>query len=82
MPCRPTTVAFRDLENVGHRVQTLSGFDHTARLLAVYASPRGLPRQDARLASGCLAGLPGGAGYPLGCHARFRSGHDFLLAQA
>ena len=31
----------------------LSGLNHTAWALAVYASPRGSPHHDARLASGC-----------------------------
>jgi hypothetical protein len=33
----------------------ISRLNHTARMLAVYASQGGLPRHHARLASGCLA---------------------------
>ncbi len=33
----------------------ISRLNHTARMLAVYASQGGLPRRHARLASGCLA---------------------------
>lgn len=53
--CPPADVAFRFPESVG-----LGGFftrlNHTARALAVYASPPGHPF-DARLASGCAFGL-------------------------
>jgi hypothetical protein len=50
----------------------LSRLNSRARLLAVYASPPGLPPNDARLASGCWPALPSGVGYPLGSVARFQ----------
>jgi hypothetical protein len=39
----------------------LSGLNHTASALAVYASQAGSPRHHARLASGCWPGSPGRA---------------------
>jgi len=44
----------------------LSGLTHAARTLAVYASPRGLPQRDARLASGCSTSLAGRGWLPAG----------------
>ena len=44
----------------------LSRLTHAARTLAVYASPRGLPQRDARLASGCSASLAGRGWLPAG----------------
>ena len=40
-------------------ISIISGLNHTARSLAVYASQRELPHRYARLASGWLAGLSG-----------------------
>ena len=53
----PSDVAFRILDGVGHHTQTLSGLNHTAHTLAVYASQHAVARDHARLASGCLARL-------------------------
>jgi hypothetical protein len=50
----------------------ISGLNHTARTLAVYASQGGLLHRHARLASGWLANLSGRAGYPLGPNERFQ----------
>ena len=52
-------------------MMTISGLNHTARSLAVYASQPGSPRHHARLAPGCWPALPGGAGYPQGPIERF-----------
>ena len=68
----PVDAAFRSCNGVGSSdVQTLSGLNHTAHPLAVYASQQGLLPNHARLASGCRPTLPGGIGYPLGSTARF-----------
>jgi hypothetical protein len=50
----------------------ISGLNHTAHSLAVYASQGGLPHRRARLASGGWPALPGGVGYPLGSNERFQ----------
>jgi len=75
----------------------ISGLDGKACPLAVYASQPRLPNGHARLASGpalrssalrrtsCRPTLPGGIGYPLGPHTRFRAIRYLiahLLAQA
>jgi hypothetical protein len=68
----PTDAAFRSRNGVGSRDGIiLSGLNHTAHPLAVYASQPGLLPSHARLASGCWPTLPGGIGYPLGSTARF-----------
>ena len=46
-------VAFRNLNNVGSHKASLSGLNHTACILPVYASCQGLPRCHATLGSGC-----------------------------
>ena len=46
-------VAFRTLNNVGSHKASLSGLNHTACILPVYASCQGLPRCHATLGSGC-----------------------------
>ena len=75
-------VAFRHSNGVGSRNETISGLNHTARTLAVYASQGGLLHRHARLASGWLAKpLPGGVGYPLGSNERFQV-IAILLSQA
>ena len=48
--CHP--VAFRTVNNVGLRMAVLSGLNHAACSLAVYASQAGSPRAHARLATG------------------------------
>src|SRR5262249_24710031 len=52
--------------------------------LAVYASPRGFPRHDARLASGRWSGATGRASHPQGPCERFQNAslHLVLLSQA
>ena len=52
-------VAFRNFNGVGSRDTVISGLNHTAHSLAVYASQGGLPHRHARLASGWLANLSG-----------------------
>lgn len=44
----------------------ISGLDPAASALAVYASPRRLPKRDARLASGCRLGSTGWDWLPTG----------------
>jgi hypothetical protein len=51
----------------------ISGLNHTAYALAVYASQRGSPQHHARLASGCRSTLPGRTGYLLGSNERFQA---------
>jgi hypothetical protein len=50
----------------------ISGLNHTARPLAVYASQGELLHRHARLASGWLANLSRRAVYPLGPNERFQ----------
>jgi hypothetical protein len=50
----------------------ISGLNHTARTLAVYASQDGLLHRHARLASGGWPTLPGGTGYPPGPIEKFQ----------
>ena len=52
--------------------------------LAVYASPRGLPRHGARLASGCWPGSAGRDWLPAGFRRKVSvtSAHRFPLPQA
>jgi len=62
---------------------TLTGLNHTACPLAVYASSSQLPATTQDSLLGCWPALPGGIGYPLGSSARFQSSlHLILLAQA
>jgi hypothetical protein len=62
---------------------TLTGLNHTACPLAVYASSPQLPATTQDSLLGCWPALPGGIGYPLGSSARFQSSlHLILLAQA
>ena len=49
----------------------LSGLNHTALALAVYASPGRLPAEGARLASGRWSGFAGRASHPQGPDERF-----------
>ena len=62
----------------------LSTLNSMAFGLAVYASPDGLPRPDARLASGRWSGATGRAFHPQGSNERFQSAslHLILLSQA
>ena len=59
----------------------ISGLNHTARSLAVYASQGGLPHHHARLASGWLASLSGRDWLPAGSQRKV-SGHSIPLSQA
>jgi hypothetical protein len=59
----------------------ISGLNHTARSLAVYASQSGLLHRHARLASGWLANLSGRGWLPAGSQRKV-SGHLILLSQA
>jgi hypothetical protein len=85
VPCSPTpagpprsaTTALRCcLPPIGQRrlprQMLISGLNHTARTLAVYASQGGLLHRHARLASGGWPTLPGGTGYPSGPNERFQ----------
>jgi hypothetical protein len=66
-------VAFRQYNGVGSCNHVISGLNHTARSLAVYASQGELSRRQARLASGWLANpVRAGVGYPLGPNERFQ----------
>lgn len=49
----------RSFHDEGSRKSHISRLDPTALALAVYASPRRLPKQDARLASGCWLDFAG-----------------------
>lgn len=63
----------------------LSRLYGTALALAVYASPGGLPAQDARLASGCWPGCTGWDWLPTGflrMVSKIESLHLFLPSQA
>ena len=64
-----------------HPQMNISGLNHAAQALAVYASQRGLPQRHARLASGCWSALPGGVRYPQGPIDRFQFSR-ILLSQA
>jgi hypothetical protein len=58
-PMLPPCCQQRRLQRV-----VLSGLNRPALALAVYASPRGLPARDARLASGCWLSFAGWAWLP------------------
>ncbi len=76
---RPPLKARRRLPRI-----PLSRLNHTASVLAVYASQCGLPQHHARLASGCRPALPGGRHGPQGSYGRFpicSSLHIILLPQ-
>lgn len=73
---RPTQhhhAAFRRLEIVGSRGAVISGLNHTACTLAVYASQRRLPVHHARLASGRWPTFTGWDFNPLGSSRNFRA---------
>ena len=52
--------------------RTISGLNHTAYILPVYASQGELPHRYATLGSGCRHTWPGGTGYPLGSNEKFQ----------
>ena len=60
LPLRRSNVAFRYFEAVGPRDTLVSGLNHTARTLAVYASQPRSADGHARLASGWWSSLPDG----------------------
>src|SRR5579859_7511514 len=64
-------VAFNREEGLGSHGGGVTQLNHTARSLAVYASPAASRRLDARLASGCPLALPGGL-VPLGSNDWFQ----------
>ena len=51
-PIQRLDAAFRPYESVGSHDQVISGLNHTAYTLAVYAPQRELPHHRVRLASG------------------------------
>jgi hypothetical protein len=53
-------------------IRLISGLNHSAYTLPVYASQRGLPRHHATLGSGCRHTWPGGIDYPLGSNEKFQ----------
>ena len=53
-------------------ITLLSGLNHTAYPLPVYASPRALPHATQHSVPAAGLALPGGIGYPLGSIRRFR----------
>ena len=68
-------VAFRFCDDVGSHDSLLSGLNHTARALAVYASQPGSPLVHARLAFGWWPSLAGRDFNPLGPFERFQLRH-------
>jgi len=56
-PLRDTGAAPANVTAKAPATRPISGLNHMASALAVYASPRRLPGQDARLASGCWLGF-------------------------
>ncbi len=70
--CRASMLPSAKLTASAPARTVISGLNHTARSLAVYASQGGLPHRYARLASGGWPALPGGVGYPLGSNERFQ----------
>ena len=56
----------RSFNDEGSQQEVISGLNRTASALAVYASPGGLPAQDARLASGRWPSSPGRDWLPAG----------------
>jgi hypothetical protein len=69
--CGAATRPSVNLTTSAPAMMAISGLNHTARSLAVYASQRRLPGRHARLAPGCWPALPDGAGYPQGPNERF-----------
>jgi len=68
-------VAFRTYDDVGSHDSLLSRLNHTARILAVYASQPRSPLDHARLASGWWPSLAGRDFNPLGPIERFQLRH-------
>ena len=62
--------AFRLYESVGSHVEVISGLNHTACTLAVYAPQRELPHHHVRLASGWWPALAGRDWLPAGSHSK------------
>ena len=57
---------------VGSPDASLSGLNHTAYMLPVHASQKGLPQYCATPDSGCRHAWPEGIHYPLGCYEKFQ----------
>jgi len=64
---------FRGSDRVDSHDETLSGLNHAACTLPVYASRPQLPAARATLGSGCGPALPDGIDYPLGSTEKFPS---------
>jgi len=76
--------AFRLYESVGSHVEVISGLNHTACTLAVYAPQRELPHHHVRLASGWGPAFTGRDSLPAGSHYKVSVAilHHLLLDQA
>ena len=57
---------------VGSPDASLSGLNHTAHMLPVHASQKGLPQYCATPDSGCRHAWPEAIHYPLGCYEKFQ----------
>jgi hypothetical protein len=77
-------VAFRKFDGVGSHDTALSGLNHAAYTLAVYASQPPSPTVHARLAPGWWSSLAGRDSNPLGPFVKFPPYplHGILLTQA
>src|SRR5579859_4962278 len=72
LPLQRDDVAFRYFDGVGSHDTLLSGLNHAARTLAVYASQPPSPTVHARLASGWWSSLAGRESNPLGPFVKFQ----------
>jgi hypothetical protein len=79
--CRASMLPSAKLTASAPTRTVISGLNHTAHSLAVYASQDGLSHRHARLASGWLASLSGRGWLPAGFQRKV-SGHPILLSQA
>ena len=70
--CRASMLPSAKLTASAPARTVISGLNHTALPLAVYASQGELPHRHARLASGGWPALPSGAGYPPGSNETFQ----------
>ena len=69
-PLQPLDVAFRLHDGVGSHKRHFVAQSRSPHARCLRFAPA-VTRRHARLASGCLDGLPGGGGYPLGSSTRF-----------
>ena len=81
-PLRRVDVAFRNFGTRRLPPLSISGLNHTACALAVYASQPGSPLDHARLASGWGLALAGRVWLPARSLVKFPLLHGFLLTQA